>query len=249
VEVQRRDLDAPLPPSEAVGPSSASLRAGDRLYEAMELAREESRAAAADSSHQPSMLLLGRTPSEHVRYAMNAVPANELNQALVVLPLTSTVELLSYIVEWLALGKSVELATRVCMMVLKLHHNQLVATASGSTVANLVKLRDHVHARLSEQQDIVGFNLAALQYLSRDLEKTSGDVLLRDVGPVARGPAVKKSRKDSRRHTVHEVVPAPISTQGESENLISDESELAAAESQGKKSAARPRGLKKRGRK
>ena len=58
-----------------------------------------------------------------------------------------------------------ELTTRLAVLLLRLHHVQLVGTAAARPV--LASLRTLLHKQISETRDLVGKNIAGLQHLQR----------------------------------------------------------------------------------
>jgi len=57
--------------------------------------------------------------------------------------------------------------------ILKVHHHQIVANRTMRTA--LIPLRKHLRAALQRQKEIMGYNLAALQYMKRrnEAERTA----------------------------------------------------------------------------
>jgi U3 small nucleolar RNA-associated protein 12 len=55
--------------------------------------------------------------------------------------------------------------SRMIFFLLKTHHHQIVANRIMRTA--LIPLRKHLRLALQRQKDIMGYNLAALQYLRR----------------------------------------------------------------------------------
>lgn len=51
---------------------------------------------------------------------------------------------------------------------LKVHHHQIVANRVMRTT--LIPLRKHLRAALQRQKDMMGYNIAALQYMKRRIE-------------------------------------------------------------------------------
>ena len=94
-------------------------------------------------------------------YAM--VQAADLEQALLVLPFTEALRLLSYLCQWLKKGLQIELCCRVSTLLVRLHHPQLVATPSARQT--LIQLQMLLRNRVQGLKDTMGFNLAALQHL------------------------------------------------------------------------------------
>ena len=58
-----------------------------------------------------------------------------------------------------------ELSCRVAVLLVRLHHNQLVATPSVRPT--LAKARDLLQVALRKKKDTLGFNLAAIHHLQR----------------------------------------------------------------------------------
>lgn len=59
----------------------------------------------------------------------------------------------------------VELACRVAVLLVRLHHKQIVATPSARPV--LVRVRGLMQTALQKKKDVMGFNLAAIRHLQR----------------------------------------------------------------------------------
>ena len=103
----------------------------------------------------------------------SALQAADLEQALLVLPFTEALRLLSYLCQWLRKGLQTELCCRVSALLLRLHHPQLVATPSARPT--LIQLQMLLRQRVQGLKDTMGFNLAALQHLKRSMkEKQAG---------------------------------------------------------------------------
>eukprot|EP00947_MAST-08B_sp_MAST-8B-sp1_P002078 g2078.t1 len=86
-----------------------TVKAGERLFDAIEQARSEEKAAAAAeaaagtaASHVPNPMLLGRTPIGHVLVTLEQIKSNDLEEALLVLPFDIAVSLLGFITRNLA---------------------------------------------------------------------------------------------------------------------------------------------------
>lgn len=57
------------------------------------------------------------------------------------------------------------LTSRIIFFLLRTHHHQIVANRIMRTA--LIPLRKHLRAALVQQKEIIGYNLAALQYIRR----------------------------------------------------------------------------------
>lgn len=153
--------------------STETLSAVDALLEALELASNEQKreddderaiqrgTLARPNARKPNPLLLGRSPNEHVLQAVGNVKPSELEQAMLVLPFASVLELLQHCTKWLQQRLDVELSCRVATHLLRLHQPQLSASASAKPV--LLQLHEHLRPALKQLRDTVGTNIAAMR--------------------------------------------------------------------------------------
>ncbi len=109
-------------------------------------------------------------------WQVSGVKSADLETALLMLPFSDALRLLSYLPEWLEQrsGSHAELACRVAVLLLRLHHAQLVSTASARPV--LVRLQRHLRPSVQAIKDLAGFNSAALQHLQRQVRERAGVV-------------------------------------------------------------------------
>ena len=95
--------------------------------------------------------------------------AADLEQALLVLPFTEALRLLSYLCQWLKKGQRVELCCRVSTLLVRLYNPQLIATPAARPT--LVQLQTLLRGSVQGLKDTMGFNLAALQHLKRSVKE------------------------------------------------------------------------------
>lgn len=107
---------------------------------------------------------------------LSALQAADLEQALLVLPFTEALRLLSYLCHWLKRGLQTELCCRVSTLLVRLHHPQLVATPSARPT--LIQLQTLLRQRVQGLKDTMGFNLAALQHLKRSVKERQAGLSL-----------------------------------------------------------------------
>ncbi len=107
----------------------------------------------------------------------------DLESCLLMLPFTDALRLLGYLPAWLGQGSGqhLELVARVAVLLLRLHHAQLMSTASARPA--LLALQRHLRPTIKGLKDVLGFNVAAMQHLQRLLRErrgiTQGDLVLR----------------------------------------------------------------------
>jgi U3 small nucleolar RNA-associated protein 12 len=128
---------------------------------------------------KPSPLLLNRTPAMHMLATLRAIRASDLEDALLVLPFAEAMQLVRYLHHLLRRDVAVQLCTTAVLIVLRVHHAQVVS--NQSLVTSFAALQATMQARLRKHKDDMGFNLAGLQFLRK--EAAAAGAL--DAGPEA----------------------------------------------------------------
>ncbi|KAG8376622.1 hypothetical protein BUALT_Bualt09G0082600 [Buddleja alternifolia] len=163
-----------------------TVTAADSIMEALDTAHEELKRIAEHEEEKskvkvgdfrPNIIMLGLSPSEYVLRAVSSVRTNDLEQALLALPFSDSLRVLSYLKDWVAFPDKVELVCRVATVLLQIHHNQLISTVSARPVLSLLK--NILHPRVKECKDTLGFNLAAMDHL-KQLMAAKSDAPFRD---------------------------------------------------------------------
>ncbi|OEL38972.1 WD repeat-containing protein 3 [Dichanthelium oligosanthes] len=126
---------------------------------------------------QPNVIMQGHSPSDYVLNVISSIRPNDLEQALLALPFSDALKLMSYLKEWSLVPSKVELVCRVCLVLLQTHHNQLTTTPAARSL--LTELKDILYCRVKECKDTIGFNLAAMDHL-KELLAMRSDAPFRD---------------------------------------------------------------------
>lgn len=163
-----------------------TVTAADSIMEALDIAEEElkriaeheeERSKGKVADFKPNILMLGLSPSGFVLRALSSVHTNDLEQALLALPFSDSLRVLSYLKEWVTFPDKVELVCRISTVLLQIHHYQLTSTVSARPILSLLK--DILHARVKECKDTLGFNLAAMDHV-KQLMAAKSDAPFRD---------------------------------------------------------------------
>lgn len=129
-----QEADADQPQSEAaVKRSALSVSASDRIMEGLERADQELKEAAAfrkseggqGKTRMLNPLLLGLEPAQYILWVLRSIKSAELEQSLLVLPLTHVERLIYYLIVLLRSGRGVELCSRVAIFMIKTHQSQV----------------------------------------------------------------------------------------------------------------------------
>ncbi|NXA41974.1 WDR3 protein, partial [Eudromia elegans] len=158
-----------------------TIKAAERIMEAIELYREE---MAKLKEHKSICKAAGKevplpvnpilraygniTPSAYVLEVFKKVKSSELEESLLVLPFSYVPDLLRLFSEHIHLGSDVELLCRGLLFLLKIHFGQI--TSNHMLVSVIENLKKTTISRVSEARDVLGFNMAGLQYLKREIE-------------------------------------------------------------------------------
>lgn len=126
------------PQSEAaVRKSILGVSSGDRIMEALERADQElkdiatyRRAHGVDEKRQPNLLMLGLEPADYILWILRTVKSSELEQSLIILPLSHLERLMYYLILLLKSCRGIELCSRVAVFIVKTHQRQVRNTNS-----------------------------------------------------------------------------------------------------------------------
>ncbi|KJA29958.1 hypothetical protein HYPSUDRAFT_31997 [Hypholoma sublateritium FD-334 SS-4] len=170
--------------------TSETLMAGERIMEALDLADTEregmreytevmARLSDDDAmrmqppARNPVLAAYDLEPEAWVLRVVEKTPSTSLQDALLVLPFGKVVSLMVYLNIWAQKGWNITLVSRIIFFLLKTHHHQIVANRIMRTT--LIPLRKHLRSTLQQQKDVIGYNLAALQFIRRknDAERTA----------------------------------------------------------------------------
>ena len=149
----------------------------DRLATLTPQQREEREKKTREGSALPplveppnsNILLLGRSPLQHMLHTVRSIPLSELEEALLVLPFEGVNDLIHFLTEMITERMQVELVSRVLFFVLRLHHLQIVSNQSLRQDIELLKLS--VRAQLEDHKQTLGFNMAGLKYIQRVVQE------------------------------------------------------------------------------
>jgi len=172
-EENDEEADIQRPQSEAaVRKSVISVASGDRIAEAIETADQEMKDIAAYrktgadiEKRRPNPLLIGLEPHLYVFWVLRTIKHSELEQSLLILPLSHIERLVYYLVVLLRKGLGTELCAKTAIFLVKSHENQIIANHSMASA--LRELRTLLKRRLMESRDRIGLNLAAMKAITR----------------------------------------------------------------------------------
>uniref|UniRef100_W5KEA0 WD repeat-containing protein 3 n=1 Tax=Astyanax mexicanus TaxID=7994 RepID=W5KEA0_ASTMX len=181
--------EEPVVPGETKGEAEPAgkktietVKAAERIMEALELYREESKkleehkAACEAAGKQlpppktnPILVAFGNiSPSRYVLDVIKKVRSSELEVSLLVLPFPYIPDLLSLFNSYVQQGLEVELVCRCLFFLLRIHFGQI--TSNHMLLSVIDDLRTNTISKVREIRDVLGFNSAGLQFLQREIE-------------------------------------------------------------------------------
>jgi U3 small nucleolar RNA-associated protein 12 len=159
-----------------------TLMAGERIVEALhvgiadlELMKEWAEARIAQPNiapppRNPIFLALGGISAEtHVMNVLQRVKAAALQDALLILPFSTLPILFTFLNIFAMRSMNIPLTCRILFFLLKAHHRQIVA---GKTMRLMLDdIRDNLRQELKRQKDEIGYNLAALRIVGKQVQE------------------------------------------------------------------------------
>ncbi|CAJ0919354.1 3716_t:CDS:10 [Entrophospora sp. SA101] len=162
-----------------------TLKAGERIIEALDIANENdqnwitynqlkeiNKDPGPPPKPNPILVALGNlTGDQYVLRTIEKVRSTELEEALLILPFNKLASLLNYLDIWAKKEWNVPLTCRILLHLLKIHHDQIVTNRLMRP--RLDSLRTNIRNTLMRQKDLIGYNIAALKYIRRDWESNN----------------------------------------------------------------------------
>ncbi|XP_028846956.1 WD repeat-containing protein 3 [Denticeps clupeoides] len=199
-------------PSEA-GPAGKktveTVKAAERIMEALELYREETQKMEEHSEAckeagkklpppktNPILVAFGNiSPSRYVLDVLKKVRSSELEVSLLVLPFPYVPDLLRLFNTYIQSGLEVELVCRCLFFLLRIHFGQI--TSNQMLLSVIDELRTNTISKVTEIRGIFGFNSAGLQFLQREIEHKEDVMFFADA--TDRFEQKKRKRKKRER--------------------------------------------------
>ncbi|KAI9720461.1 MAG: hypothetical protein M1812_002967 [Candelaria pacifica] len=180
-DINNQDPDNPMTESTtAPGKQTIeTLTAGEKIAGALELGLADyhlmqeysvqklahPNTALAPPARHPIFLAFNSISAEsHVLAVLQRTKAAQLTDALLVLPFSILPSLFTFLSIFAQKGWNIPLTCRILFFMLKTHHRQIVA--SKGLRATLDGLRGNLRSVLQDTKDQMGFNLAALSFLT-----------------------------------------------------------------------------------
>ncbi|XP_074648521.1 WD repeat-containing protein 3-like [Tubulanus polymorphus] len=184
-----------------------TVKSAEKLMEALELYKEENakldehamecklskKEIAPPPLHPLFMAYKVTTPSKYVLMVLKKIKSSELEESLLVLPFSYVIDLLEILHHFLEQSWEPELTCRCLLFLLKVHHGQI--TSSQILLPVIDKLRSQTPKQVNYVKDVIGFNMAGLQFIKQQIEEKEETIFFAD----ATGESRKKKRKQKKK--------------------------------------------------
>lgn len=172
--------------------SREAARAADRLAEAVEAAVAE-QVRLQEHEEELSLLrsrnapltdlpkferdprLLDRSPVDFLLLVVFQIPESEIESAVLLLPFGLAMHLSAFLGQACNAGKRVHQCVRILLLILRTHYAYLTSSAASAEVFPILQRGqfEQLLASIRAEREIVGFNLAAMKHLRRQLDSTN----------------------------------------------------------------------------
>ncbi|XP_041353923.1 WD repeat-containing protein 3-like [Gigantopelta aegis] len=164
-----------------------TVKAAERILEAVEVFEEETakrklhaqecartkKELPAPDMHPMMLALNVKSPLQYVMEVIKKIKSSQLEKSLLVLPFSYVTQLIKILDQILKAGWETELTSRCLLFLLRVHHGQL--TSNQVLLPVIDRLRTHIVSRVTELRDQIGFNLAGLEFLHKQVE-SAGEI-------------------------------------------------------------------------
>ncbi|CAF4839030.1 unnamed protein product [Rotaria sp. Silwood1] len=188
-----------------------SLKGAESIIESLDIWREEKLKLAEHETTQkalgkeipspPPHIMLqalgsGYTAERFVLESLRKISASDLEATLLLLPFDYVQKLLSLLIYYLDRFQSPELCIKCAVFLIKIHHG--VLTSSHQYLNIVEQLRTHCIDTVEKLRNNVGFNLAGLKLIQRQIEEQNDVILFADATQKLTSNETKKKRKKGK---------------------------------------------------
>ncbi|KAJ3452488.1 wd repeat-containing protein [Anaeramoeba flamelloides] len=148
-----------------------TVKGGEKLLSALEMSENE----LDNLKKAENPLMLGLSPADYMLKMIKSIHPNDLQEALLVVPFTSAIKLLSFINIWIKQQKEIELALRCLFLILNTYQNQFISNKVA--ISLLTELQKSSQFELLNLKNNIGFNIVALESLQEHIKNQDESLL------------------------------------------------------------------------
>merc|ERR1711959_659315 len=132
----------------------------DEHKKACELAKENGTSLPSAPAKNP--LMMGRSAGAHVMRYVTTLTAANIYEVLLAMPFSYAIKLITFVCEYF------EAPVRALLILVQVHSRQLLGSQNHREL--LVRLQTRLRGLLKDDQERIGYNIAALTYLQREMK-------------------------------------------------------------------------------
>lgn len=163
--------------------SVETIKGTELILEAVEVSRAEKKIALTglpNKNPHPLIKAYGSSDLDHfILDAINRVRSSHLEKSLIMVPFSHVQDIILSLSKCIKDRYKMELATRVVMFLLKIHHNYVIKALHLFPI--IQDLRLDIPKEVDNAKELVGFNAAALKLLKLHLEERDNVKIFKDV--------------------------------------------------------------------
>jgi len=177
-----------------------TIKSTESIIEAIDVLRGEQAGEEGDPLRKPHPLVTGYDPEKLELFVLDAihkVRSSHLEKSLLLVPLSYVADILRSLCKCVKLHYKTEVACRVILFLVKIHHNQIVNSPEMLPIVD--ELRTFLPKEVAVMVDETGFNLAALKFMQLRIEERDSVKLFRNVAALEAEKEKRKARKKKSR--------------------------------------------------
>ncbi|KAJ3440438.1 wd repeat-containing protein [Anaeramoeba flamelloides] len=170
-----------------------TVKGGEKLLSALEMSENE----LDNVKKAENPLMLGLSPADYMLKMIKSIHPNDLQEALLVVPFTSAIKLLSFINIWIKQQKEIELSLRCLFLILNTYQNQFISNKAA--ISLLTQLQKSSQFELLNLKNNIGFNIVALESLQEHIKNQDESLLFDYANLLEKKKKSKEPKKKMRR--------------------------------------------------
>ncbi|VDN54082.1 unnamed protein product [Dracunculus medinensis] len=176
-----------------------SIASAEKIINAVEIVRKEMAAKGDNPYEQHNSLVQYMNSSSFDFFILDIIqkiPSSHLEKSLLMVPYKFVPDILHALGTCISKYYRVELASRVLMFLIKIHHNFIIN--SSELLPTIDVLRKSVPLALEHLKDVCGYNFAALRLFKKQIEARTETNFFADVSEIS----TKENRKIKKKTAV-----------------------------------------------
>ncbi|CAJ0575517.1 unnamed protein product, partial [Mesorhabditis spiculigera] len=182
--------------------SEHTIIATESIIEAIDIVRKERQVDKDDLEHTPHPLYLAYRSASVDHFVLDVIGkirASYVDRCLLLLPLSYLGDILQAMAGCVANKYKVELASRIALFLIKMHHCHVTNSVEVVPIVGL--LRANLPKGIRQIKDTASFNFAALRLLANEIENSQEIRVFSDLSKIEKKQNKKKQKHQQQQGT------------------------------------------------